>query len=160
VVGGFVLVVWKITHGRGFVWLVNRQLWTLSLAVILYAILPVDLLVHTYNVRRILQGDLAPSVQISEHPLDSGGVLALSPLMQCDDELIREGIKALLAERALQVEEAERVRALQNWTSFQLSDRLLLVQMRELIGVWSAYADPAKRQAALARYRAYAYQWY
>ena len=59
VVIGFVLVVWKIVHGRGFVWLINRQLWTLAAAIFLYAVLPVDWLVHTYNVRRILRGELA-----------------------------------------------------------------------------------------------------
>jgi hypothetical protein len=160
VVVGFVLVVWKIVHGRGFIWLINRQLWTLAAAIYVYAVLPVDFLVHTYNVRRILRGDLAPSVQISVHPIDSGGILALHPLTKCDDEAIREGIKAMLAERALQGEDTERERALQNWTSFQLSDRLLLKQLRELTADWSAYADANKRRAALQRYRDYAYQWY
>jgi Arc/MetJ-type ribon-helix-helix transcriptional regulator len=160
VIVGFVLVVWKIVRGRGFVWLINRQLWTPAAAIFLYAVLPVDFLVHTYNVRRILKGDLAPSVQISVHPIDSGGILALYPLMKSDDEAIREGIKAMLAERALRAEYIERERALQNWTSFQLADRLLLKQLRELTADWSVYADANKRQAALQRYREYAYQWY
>jgi hypothetical protein len=108
VIVGFVLVVWKIVRGRGFVWLINRQLWTPAAAIFLYAVLPVDFLVHTYNVRRILKGDLAPSVQISVHPIDSGGILALYPLMKSNDEAIREGIKAMLAERALRAEYIER----------------------------------------------------
>ncbi|MGE5191216.1 MAG: DUF4153 domain-containing protein [Deltaproteobacteria bacterium] len=160
VVVGFVLVVWKIVRGRGFVWLINRQLWTLGAAIFLYAVLPVDLLVHTYNVRRILAGDLAPSVQISVHPIHSGGILALHPLVKCENEAIREGIKAMLAERALRAEEIELRRATENWTSFQLADRLLLDQLRGLNSDWSRYADAGKRQAALQRYRDYAYQWY
>jgi hypothetical protein len=160
VVVGFVLVVWKIAHGRSFVWLINRQLWTLATAIFLYAVLPVDLLVHTYNVRRILAGDLAPSVQISVHPIDSGGILALHPLFRCEDEAIREGIRALLAERALRAEAVELRRAAENWTSFQLADRLLLEQLRGLATEWSAYKDFSKREAALQQYRAYAYQWY
>ena len=157
---GFLLVVWKIMYNRGFVWLINRQLWTLGVAIFLYAVLPVDWLVHSYNVRRILAGDLAPSVQISVHPINSGGILALYPLMKCDDEAIREGIRAMLAERALRAEEKEVEHAAQNWTSFQLADRLLLNQLRRLNSDWSLYVDASKRQAALQRYREYAYQWY
>jgi len=160
VVVGFVLVLWKIAHSRSFVWLVNRQLWTLATAVFVYAVLPVDFLVHSYNVRRILAGDLAPSVQISVHPIDSGGILALPPLLTCDDEAIREGVRALLAERALEAEAVELRRATENWTSFQLADRLLLDRLRGLTAEWSVYSDPAGREAALRRYRDYAYQWY
>src|SRR5262245_56695406 len=160
VVVGFILVVWKIAQGRSFVWLINRQLWTLATAIFLYAVLPVDLLVHTYNVRRILAGDLAPSVQISVHPINSGGILTLHPLIQCEDETIREGIRALLAERALQAEAVELRRAGENWTSFQLANRLLLEQLRGLAAEWSAYRDSGKREAALQRYHDYAYQWY
>jgi hypothetical protein len=160
VVVGFVLVVWKSAHGRSFVWLINRQLWTLATAIFLYAVLPVDFLVHSYNVRRILAGDLAPSVQISVHPIDSGGILALPPLLQCEDEAIREGIRALLAERALAAEAVELRRAGENWTSFQLADRLLVELLRGLATEWSAYKDSGKREAALQRYRDYAYQWY
>src|SRR5262249_42461553 len=132
VVVGFVLVVWKIAHDRSFIWLINRQLWTLATAVFLYAVLPVDWLVHTYNVRRILAGDLAPSVQISVHPIDSGGILALHSLTKCEDAAIREGIKALLAERAARAEAVEVQRSTENWTSFQLADRMLLDQLRGL----------------------------
>jgi hypothetical protein len=160
VVVGFVLVVWKIAHGRSFIWLINRQLWTLATAIFLYAVLPVDLMVHTYNVRRILAGDLAPSVQISVHPIDSGGILALHPLTRCEDEAVREGIKALLAERAARAEAVEVRRSTENWTSFQLADRMLRDQLRGLRAEWSAYSDSAPREAALRRFRDYAYQWY
>ncbi len=160
VIVGFVLVIWNITHGRSFFWLINRQLWTLGMAIFLYAVIPVDLLVHQYNVRRILAGDLAPSVQISVHPIDSGGILALHPLMKCGDEAIREGIKAMLAERAIRVEEIELKRLNENWTSFQLADRLLAAQLEKRTADWAVYLDAAKREAALRRYRDYAYRWY
>jgi hypothetical protein len=157
---GFALVVWKILRDRGFVWLINRQLWTLAGAIFLYAVLPVDLLVHSYNVRRILAGDLAPAVQIGVHPIDSGGILALPSLMNCDDETIREGIKAMLADRALRAEGKEQEHATRNWTSFQVADRLLLDQLRGLKAEWERYADQDKRRATLQRFRDYTYQWY
>jgi hypothetical protein len=160
VVAGFLLVVWKIARGRSFVWLVNRQLWTLWGAVFLYAVLPVDLLVHAYNVRRILAGDPAPSVQISVHPIDAGGCLVLHPLLACDDEVIREGVKAMLAERAELAGDIEVERAAQNWTSFQVAERLLRRHLQGRATDWSIYSDATKRRAALERYREYAYQWY
>ena len=79
VVVGFVLVLWKIVHHRDFLWLIQRQLWTLAIAIYLFALTPVDTLVHTYNVRQILAGDLAPSVQISVHPISAEGYLVLGP---------------------------------------------------------------------------------
>jgi hypothetical protein len=160
VVVGFGLVVYKISKGRGFFWLINRQLWTLALAVYLYAMLPVDVLVHIYNVRRILAGDLAPSVQISVHPINSGGILVLHPLVACTDENIREGIRAMLAERAFRAEQIESERATRNWTSFQLADRMLLQQLRAVEADWTEYADVTKRTAAWQRFKDYAYQWY
>jgi hypothetical protein len=160
VVVGFGLVVYKIANGRGFLWLVNRQLWTLALAVYLYAVLPVDVLVHSYNVRRILAGELAPSVQISVHPIDSGGILVLHPLVNCADQDIREGVKAMLAERAGLAEQTELKRASKNWTSFQLADRQLLRQLRAVENDWKEYADATKRNAAWQRFKDYAYQWY
>ncbi|MGE0377230.1 MAG: DUF4153 domain-containing protein, partial [Planctomycetaceae bacterium] len=96
---GFALVVWKIIQQKRFVWLLRRQLWTVAAAVYLYAILPVDMLVHTYNVRRILSGDPAPSVQISVHPITPDGFLVLPPLLESDNAIIREGVRALLAEQ-------------------------------------------------------------
>jgi hypothetical protein len=157
---GFLLVVWKIAYGRDFVWLLRRHLWTLAAAVYLFSLTPVDAMVHTYNVRRVLAGDLAPSVQISVHPISAEGVLVLHPLVRCDDEIIREGVCALLAERAEEAEaNAERCER-QGWTTYQVADRLLLEKLRAVREDWDVYADPAKRSPALARFHEYVYQWY
>jgi hypothetical protein len=66
----------------------------------------------------------------------------------------------MLAERAQQAEAIERRRANENWTSFQLADQLLLDRLRGLAAEWTAYSDAGKREAALRRFRDYAYQWY
>jgi Arc/MetJ-type ribon-helix-helix transcriptional regulator len=147
-------------YGRSFAWLINRQLWTLAVAIYVYAVIPVDALVHNYNVKRVLAGDLAPSVQITVHPIDSGGILVLRPLVNCSDETIREGIRALLAERAIKGDETDRLRAAQNWTSFQLADRMLLEKLNANQSDWAQYRDTAARAAAIERFRSYAYQWY
>ena len=160
VVVGFLLVVWKIMHRRGFIWLLQRHLWTVAIAAYLFALTPVDALVHRYNVRRILGGDPAPSVQISVHPISSEGILVLHPLLDCHDPVIREGVRALLAERAEQAEAAWQQQRQQGWTATQLADRMLVDQLRGIRSEWALYVDPARRTEALERFHSYAYQWY
>ena len=97
VIVGFTLVLIKIARDRSFLWLIHRQLWALAIAVMIFAITPVDYLVHRYNVAEIMSGNLAPSVQISVHPIAAEGYLTLLPLVECDDEKIRDGIRGMLA---------------------------------------------------------------
>lgn len=161
VVVGFVLVVWKILHQRDFVWLVRRQLWALALAVYLFALTPVDTLVHTYNVRRVMAGDLAPSVQISVHPISSEGVLVLYPLVRSNNETIREGIRAILAEQVERAEHRIRRQYARGWTTYQAADHVLVNHLRAVRDDWAEYAgDRAKRHAAIKRFDDYVYQWY
>jgi hypothetical protein len=160
VVVGFVLVLWKIGRGRSFGWLVRRQLWTLAVTVYLFALTPVDAIVVEYNVRRILAGDLAASVQISVHPIGSEGLLLLRPLLDCDDPIVRAGIQAMLAQREEEAEAIDNRRQSLGWTAYQLADRVLLEQLRADHERWSAYDDRGLREAALKQFHAYAYQWY
>lgn len=158
VVVGFSLVLWKIVHRRDFVWLLRRQLWTVAVATYLFAITPVDSLVHCYNVRQILSGDLAPAVQITEHPVNNEGVLQLEPLLRCRDPIIREGILAMLAERAVQLNLDQSSKP--HWSTFQLADQTLASRLQAQQSEWEPYLDSAKRREAWSRFREYAYQWY
>ena len=160
VVVGFLLVVWKIVHNRNFVWLIRRQLWTVSFAAYLYAVLPVDAFVNKYNVRRILGGDPAPSVQISEHPTSSEGHLCLSPLLNCSDEIIRDGIRALLDQKLEEAEVKSVEQQTLGWTAAQGADQRLLAHLRPRPGDPARSVNTAQRASALARFREYAYQWY
>jgi hypothetical protein len=144
VVVGFLFVLVKIAREHDFLWLVQRHLWTVAVAVYLLAITPVDPLVHTYNVRRVLAGDLAPVVQISVHPISADGYLVLHPLMESQDPVIREGIRALLAERALEAEAVAEKNARRGWTTFQAAEHLLLDHLRAIRTDWEAYADPGR----------------
>ena len=65
-----------------------------------------------------------------------GCVLLLLPLVDCNDATIRQGVRAMLA------------------------DRLVLQRLRAESGRWAEYADRQKRGAALKEFHAYAYQWY
>jgi hypothetical protein len=160
VVVGFVLVLWKIARNRSFGWLVQRHLWTLAIAVYLLCITPRDAFVVSYNVRRILAGDPAPSVQFSVHPINSEGILLLEPLLECEDEIIREGVAALLAQRQIgfsrEVGRQERL----GWTAHQIGDRIVRDKLEEDQQLWQRYSDAALRTKALERFHEYAYQWF
>jgi hypothetical protein len=157
---GFLLVVWKVVSSRNFTWLIRRQLWALALTIYFYALTPVDMIVHQYNVRRILSGDSAPSVQISVHPISSEGVLSLVPLVDCQDKLVREGVRALLAGRQEELERRARIRREQGWTAYQISDEVVLRGLRESRARWAEYTDRTKRAIAVKEFGDYAYQWY
>jgi hypothetical protein len=160
VIAGFVLVLWKIHFNRDFLWLIQRQLWALTVAIYFYAMTPVDTLVHSYNVRQILAGDVAPCVQISVHPNSAEGYLVLTPLTESRDPIIREGVRALLAEQEIAAHHRAAKRAKLGWTSYQLSDRLLLEKLRDNNRAWKGYANESHRKAALQQFHKYAYQWY
>ena len=160
VVAGFALVLWKIGRQRSFGWLLRRQLWALALAVYLFALTPVDAIVVDHNVRRILAGDPAPSVQISVHPIGPEGILLLEPLLDCNDPIIREGVRAMLAERDDEAEAAAARRRELGWTAYQIADELVLQRLRADRTHWAEYAGRSQRAAALASFHTYAYQWY
>ncbi|MGI6415400.1 MAG: hypothetical protein ACOX1P_06990 [Thermoguttaceae bacterium] len=117
-------------------------------------------LAHQYNVRRIMAGDSAPSVQISVHPIDSEGVLSLLPLVDCPDPIVRAGVVAMLADRHEEAERLAENRKSQGWTAYQLSDQLLLEQLRLHQSKWVPYLDRAERREARTKFYSYAFQWY
>lgn len=166
VVVGFGLAVWKIVRQRDFIWLFRADLLALAAAIYLYALTPVDLIVMRYNVVRILAGDSAPSVQISVHPIDSEGLRELRPLMDCSDELVREGVKALLARRESEMaaEDQRTANLYSTWedlTAIQLAHEALLHELNSDRDRFKPYGgDSAKRQEAWDRFQKYAYQWY
>jgi hypothetical protein len=159
VVMGFSLVLWKILHKRDFTWLIRGQLGTLALAVYLFALTPVDALIHTYNVRRILDGDPAPTVQMTANPVNNEGVLFLQPLAHSRDVVIREGVRAMLAERAVQLRIDDPLAPARHWTRWQGADAALAKELARVRADWEPYRDPARRMQALKEFHRYAYQW-
>jgi hypothetical protein len=158
VVVGFLLVVVKILRGHRLAWLLQRHLWTLGFAIYLYAITPLDYLSMRYNVARILAGDPAPSVQITEHFISSEGLLALFPLLDSSDVVVKTGVAALLDRRRDELED-ERA-ATEHWTTYQIADRLFLDRTHRLRASTARFPDEETRQAAWIRFKTVAYQWY
>ena len=160
VVAGFALVVWMIIQNRSFGWLLRHHLLALGLCVYLFALTPVDVLVHRYNVQRILAGDSAPSVQISVHPISTEGVPVLLSLAECPDEIVREGVLAMLADRHDEAKRLARNKEAEGWSSFQGAETVLLDLLNKHQAKWARYSDRAKRREALARFHDYAWQWF
>ena len=158
VVVGFLFVVIKISREKDFRWLLRRQLWTVSFAAYLYFILPVDRWITQYNVQRIMAGHPAPSVQISVHPLSAEGYLLLAPLRKCQDATIRNGIASMLADRHDLAVREEVVRQQGGWTSRQLAEERLLLQLNTAKA--TQHSPPEKRLVDLTAFQKYAYQWY
>lgn len=160
VVAGLLLGVWKIHRRRSFFWLVQRDLWALALAMYVYCVLPVDWLTTTYNVRRILNGDPAPSVQLSVHPLNAEGWHELAPLLKCDDPLVRDGVRAMLAIELERLDARRASNRSTDWTAYQISEQLLHAQLSALRPELEMFPDATARQSARDTFDAYAYQWY
>jgi hypothetical protein len=166
VVIGFLLAVYKIAKHCDFVWLIRADLWALAGTVIAFALTPVDLIVLRLNTQRFLAGDSAPSVQISVQSLDTEGIRELLPLMDCRDEIVRDGVLALFAQRwsTLKDTAANRPITLTPWdqfTTLQISKRLLMQELASRREKWEPFAiDSQKQQAAWQRFTDYAYQWY
>ncbi|MDP1798268.1 MAG: DUF4173 domain-containing protein [Planctomycetaceae bacterium] len=166
VVIGFLLAVYKIAQHRNFVWLIRADLWALVATIIAFALTPVDLIVMRYNTQRIMAGDSAPSVQISVHPIDAEGILQLLPLVDCPDEIVRNGVRAYFAQHWIRLEAlgVNRPVSIARWDDFsrlQISERLLANELTAHREAWEPFhADSVKRNAAWSRFKEYAYQWY
>lgn len=164
VVIGFLLAVYKIARHRDFVWLLRADLWALALTIIAYALTPIDLIVMRYNVIRILANDPAPAVQITVHPIDAEGLRELLPLLNCENEIIREGIRSLCATQWEKRATGPANREITNWEDFsqlQLAERSFVTDLRNKREQWSAMNDETRnRDQAWERFREYAYQWY
>jgi hypothetical protein len=160
VVGGFVLVLRKIARNQDFLWLIRRQLWTVALAAYLYAVLPVDAFVNWFNVSRIMKGDFAPCVQISVHPTTDEGFLFLSPLLECSNEIIREGVTGLLEEKQQELQSMMQTTAGTDWTAKQFARTQLVKQLETVLSKSQDPKTSRQRENAIERFHKYAYQWY
>lgn len=115
---------------------------------------------NDHNVRRILSGDPAPSVQISVHPTTAEGYLRLEPLIQCEDPIIRKGIRAILAQKLVDAEREGVLRRARVWTAIQLAEDRLRSQLRAASSQWKDDEDADNPNPALEEFRKYGYQWY
>jgi hypothetical protein len=165
VVVGFILVLIKIRRNENFTWLIRRQLWTVAIAAYVYVVFPVDAYVNQFNVARILAGDPRPSVQISHHPTSNEGWLCLAPLIDCNDQIIRNGIRGMLDQKLAELEQSRSAPGQQNWSARQLATDRLHAQLSGLQSKWSndpwrKISNTELRFQIINTFSNYSYQWY
>lgn len=157
---GFLLVIFKILQRRSFTWLIQSQLLALSVTVVLYCVFPVDYLAHRYNASQVADGYLKPSVMIAVKPIDDEGVFPLLDLVDHPDKLIREGVRAMLAERQLAIESYSRDTPW-HWHRYQYSKTCLYQRLASQQSKWKKHMrDPQSRELAISEFQNYAMQWY
>ena len=74
--------------------------------------------------------------------------------------LVREGVRAYLADKYEEVEVLQLRRRSEGWTSFQCADHVLLQRLSSIADQLSAYRDRQLRREVRDAFREYAYQWY
>lgn len=160
VVVGFLLVLRKIALAYNFHWLIRNQLMVPVFAVCLYAIAPVDSLIHRYNVKQILAGHPEPCVQISEHPIDDSALPVLTPLLSCEDSVIKAGVRSLLLVRFREMR-SERIKNIRrDWTEKQFGADQAYAVLSQLSSKLEATNPPFDESAARSRFRDYAMKWW
>lgn len=159
VVIGFLLVIWKIRCHYRFTWLIKRQLLVPVLLTYLYAVMPVDIMITKYNVRRILEGDHAPAVQISVHSMSPDALVFLKPLLKCDNKIIREGIQAKIEDYFHSIEAEIAYEQTFGWTAYQGAIHYALSELKNIQND-SVQWDDDKVFNDSTNFDSYVYQWY
>ncbi|QDV31823.1 hypothetical protein Spb1_37680 [Planctopirus ephydatiae] len=153
VLAGVVLMMIKISRGHSFGWLLKNQIFVVAVAAYLYAVLPVDGWVMTYNVRQVLAGNLPPSVQIAHHPTTTEGWLTLLPLQQAENQVIREGVVEMLTNHERRLKNVPPI----DWTARQLADEQFL---RAVALPENDSLRKRIKPGAEDRFRSFSFQWY
>ena len=160
VVAGFILVVVKIAQRESFYWLIQRQLWALLLTIFAFVLLPTDWFVMRHNARRVQQGDIAACMPIGVKPFDCQGVFPLLPLLECEDEQIREGVRARLASLYWELKQQEQDRV-KHWTTVQWAPAAALSALESRREKLQPFlSDPNLRLQQIEDFDEYAMQWY
>lgn len=156
VIVGFSLVLIKAARRFSFPWLVEKQILALTVFLFLLTVLPVDFMVYSMNSRRVRHGDPAPAVQITEHRLSDSGYLAILPLLECDDPIIREGVAAMIAGRMAEAKSDTP------WQGFQAAtwrlETLASADYKEQVSPW--LEDESARNNAIRRFKDHVWKWY
>ena len=160
VVIGFVLVMWKIKQQHSFAWLIRSQLLAFAAALVCFSVFPVDYVTHRYNVNKVLGGELKPSVMIAVKPVNDEGCLPLCDLVDADDPIIREGVRAILS-RQVQAIRLRPVRAEATWHEYQGATSQFVDRMDSMDDAWRLqYENASEQNAAIDEFTNYAMQWY
>jgi hypothetical protein len=162
VILGLVMVMRMILLGRGFRWLVYRYAWSVLAIIFIGYVFPFAWYVSHYNVSRVMKGDLAPSVFLfprhADDVPDAEHCLASLPLLESDDEIIRDGAKAIFAKYYSSRNHGSNWGY--SWTALQWSQSLLDSRLETRRGELQPYlVNVYLREQAIQKFRKYTNRW-
>lgn len=159
---GMILVIIKMRRQKSFAWLVSQDLIALFVACFLFCVIPVHSIWVSYNVARVRNGDLPPSIQLVAHPIGDDGIYAMSKLLEHPEEKIREGARAILWLRLRELKIVNTKRSELGWTAYQMGSVSLERRLKALEAKdqFATINNMEEAQNAKQRFFDYAFQWY
>ena len=162
VVLGLIMVMRMILLSQGIRWLVYRYAWSVLAVVFIGYVFPFSWYISHYNVSRVMKGDIAPSIFLFPESWDMPEhYLASLPLLESEDEILREGAMAFFADYYSSLEKESTPKGYYRWTSFQWSKQRLIKAMeprKEELRVYMARPIP-ERERAIQKFRMYTRRW-
>ncbi len=161
VFAGFAIVNFRILRQKSPVWILHKQVWAFLWSIYILALLPMDAIAHRWNEACIRSGMLAPAVQIAVHSISDEGLLCLLPLLDSENEEIRYGVTALLADRHASDLSAHPIESNSDWTQFHGSTQLLQYQLEQFFPKLEPFVlSNDMRRRAIERFRSWTMRWY
>jgi hypothetical protein len=160
VILGLIMVVRMILLSKGIRWLVYRYTWSVLAIILIGYVLPFGCVVSQHNVSRVMKGDILPAVFLFPTHASSAPehYLASLPLLESEDEIIREGAKAILAE--YYSSRKTGTAGYYQWTAFQWSRCILDKKLKSRMDELQPYLDDDKlRKQAIEKFRRHTRRW-
>ncbi|MDO4569123.1 MAG: DUF4173 domain-containing protein [Planctomycetia bacterium] len=157
VVVGILWICVKIHKGYRLSWLLQRFAATVGVLVFLFCLLPIDYIVYSWNGWQIARGNLSCAYNIAAQEISLDGWLALFPLLDSEDENIRNGIGAHLLKVQSDMQSA-RLRSQHvpaSWRRFELAKCLFQKRMKQYEAKIPHYTNIYERDEAIRKFEVY-----
>jgi len=162
VVLGLVMVMRMILLSQGIRWLAYRYAWSVLAVIFIGYVFPFSWYISHHNVSRVMNGDLAPSIFLFPTSLDMPEhYLASLPLLESEDEIIREGAMAFFAAYYSSLEKESCPQGYYQWTSFQWSKQRLIKALESRKEELRLYMERpySEREETIKKFRRYTNRW-
>lgn len=168
VFAGFAIVVWKIAFQRSFTWVVRMQAWAFLTSLFVLAVMPMDAIAHRWNEASVRRGYLPPIVQFGVQTISDEGWLCALPLIDHEDPIVRDGIRALLVEhqsndvsKMPSNTEGHEENPWWAWTQFRGSSSLLSTRIGQFEDRFESWrVSRPQRLQAIEQFKAWSAKWY
>lgn len=158
---GLLLVIRKISAAKSFRWLLAGFAWSVLAVVFFYLVAPIDSFIARHNVRRVMNNELLPSIFLLHNDTTEDLLYSL-PLLNCPDEIIREGSRAIISQRweKLQAKRENQPPGTYRWTTFQGAEEEIVRQLEDKLPLLEPFSrDRIKRKETIEQFRRYTNRW-